>query len=97
MATEIYVPNHAREIEVHSVDSRVHLRLRMPAQISGVDLNGQNFVELAHTVLVAPSGAVLGSKRSLGPDQELTVKLGKKEILARVLGIAGPGESTYVY
>src|SRR5262250_536610 len=98
MAIQGYiVPRGTREIGLDAVDRHLHLRLRIPTEIRGVDLGGQDFVEMTQTLVVAPTGAVLLCKRSLGLDQELTVRLGNKEMLSRVLGIAGPGESTYLY
>lgn len=97
MATEIYVPNCTHELGVRDVDRRVHLRLRIIAEVSGLDLNGQCFVEHANTILVAPSGAVMESAKSLGPDQEVSVRVGRRESLARVLGQTGMGESKYHY
>jgi len=82
---------------VRAVDRRVHLRLRIATQVCGLDLNGQDFVEHTHTVLVAPSGAIIESGKSLGPDQEIAVRVGKRESLARVLGHAGLSESKYHY
>jgi hypothetical protein len=65
--------------------------------MTGTDLHGQAFVEDAHTLVISPSGAILECARSLGPDQELSLKVGRREVLARVLGHAGIGESTYLY
>jgi len=97
VATELYIPNRTHELGVRSVDRRIHLRLRIPTEISGTDLCGQDFVESTSTVLVAPSGAIVECTRALGPDQEVSLKVGKKEALARVLGQAGLSESKYVY
>jgi PilZ domain len=97
VATEIYIPNCTREMGVRAVDRRIHLRLRLPVEVSGIDLAGQNFIEKTNTLLVAPSGAIIESSRSLGPDQEVAVRRGRRESLARVLGQAGLSEGKYVY
>lgn len=97
MATEIYIPNCTREMGVRAVDRRIHLRLRIPVEVSGVDLEGQAFLEAANTLLVAPSGAIIECTRALGPDQEVAVRRGRREALARVLGEAGSSESNYIY
>ena len=67
------------------------------AQLSGMDLSGSEFAETAHTILVSPSGAILECSRALGPDQEVAVRVGKREALARVLGQAGLSETKYIY
>jgi hypothetical protein len=82
---------------VRDVDRRLHLRLRITAEIAGLDANGQGFVELASTIVVAPSGAIVEMAASLDPDQEISVRMGKHESLARVLGQVGIGDSKYHY
>ena len=90
------IPNFTQMPDAHT-EGRRHLRLRIPAQVSGVDLCGRNFVEPAHTLVVTPSGAIIECVCALAPDMEVCVSVNQKEMTARVLGQAGPPEAKYIY
>jgi hypothetical protein len=68
-------------------------------QVSGTDLNGQDFLERTQTEHVSRSGACLLLNRFLGPDQQLTIRRpgNKTETVARVIGQVGIRQHGYVY
>jgi hypothetical protein len=68
-------------------------------QVSGTDLNGQDFLERTNTEHVSRSGACLVLNRLLGPDQQLTIRRAgaKTETLARVVGQVGIRPNGAVY
>jgi PilZ domain len=81
----------------HVDNVRSVLRLRVPVAISGIQTSGQSFTELTGTELVSPCGAVVECTRGLCPHQEVLVRFGSKETLARVVGQTGVTERTHSY
>ena len=76
---------------------RVYLELRI--QISGVDANGERFVELTQTLVVSRHGAKIISRHLLVPQQPLNLRCYKSgiETLARVVGQIGRADEAYYY
>jgi hypothetical protein len=59
------------------VDKRAHYRLpiRVPIFLKGVDVKGDEFFELTHTVDVSASGACFLTRRELAIDNDLLVSI----------------------
>jgi hypothetical protein len=76
---------------------RVYLELK--TQISGVDANGESFVEQTQTLVVSRHGAKIISHHLLVPQQPLTLRCYKTgiETLARVVGQIGQTDEGYYY
>jgi len=51
---------------------RVHIRI--PLQVSGKDLEGNSFTELAQTMVINRNGASFALRNSLVPEEQITVK-----------------------
>ena len=51
------------------------LPIRVPIFIKGIDKNGDEFVELTHTVNVSATGACLITRRDLAPSADLLVSI----------------------
>jgi hypothetical protein len=68
-------------------------------EVSGTDLNGQDFVERTHTEHVSRNGAGLLLNRFLGPDQQVTLRRrgSRFETTARVVGQLGIRSHGHVY
>jgi len=68
-------------------------------QVSGTDLNGQDFLDRSQTEHVSRNGACLVLNRFLGPDQLLTIlRAGNgAEATVRVVGQVGIRKHGYVY
>ena len=64
-------------LQTPALDRRSHYRLpiRVPIFIKGIDIHGQEFFELTHTVNVSASGACFVSKRELQIDADLMVSI----------------------
>ncbi len=73
--------------------------LQVPIQVSGTDVAGRLFVEQTRTLAIGRYGAKIVLKRTLAPDQELSIRCVKtgKEADALVLGQAGRGPEGYHY
>jgi PilZ domain len=68
-------------------------------QVSGTDLNGQDFLERTQTEHISRNGAALVLNRFLGPDQHLTIRRAGShgETTVRVVGQVGIRSHGYVY
>jgi hypothetical protein len=65
--------------------------MQLPVTISGHDLNGLAFVDQCSTTAIAPNGAIVMIARNLAGEQELFIRHGSRELLARVTGHSGTG------
>jgi hypothetical protein len=82
-------------VSVTYADKRAHYRLpiRVPIFLKGVDVNGDEFFELTHTVDVSASGACFLSRRELAITNDLLVS-----IPAPVdISIASPGDYEFKF
>jgi hypothetical protein len=73
--------------------------LRVPLQISGGDLSGQDFLEQGYTKILNRNGAAIVVNRLLAPEQTLTIRwVGDKvEAEVRVIGQIGSEPDGKVY
>lgn len=75
-------------LQVMSQTRNRRVGVTIPLEVTGVDLDGELFAENAHTISVSETGASIGLKRKLAPEQEITIRnlaLGS-ECEARVVG-----------
>jgi hypothetical protein len=82
-----------------SPGTRNRIRIAVPVEVCGTDLNGQDFLERTQTESVSASGATLLLNRFLGPDQNLVIRRrgSRKEIVGTVVGQIGIRSDGFVY
>ena len=82
-----------------SPDTRNRIRIAVPVDVCGTDLNGQDFLEHTQTESVSASGATLLLNRFLGPDQNLVMRRrgSRKETVGTVVGQIGIRPHGFVY
>jgi hypothetical protein len=73
------------------------LKLTLPINVTGVDSLGHSFSESTSTEIVSPNGATFDCTRSLEANQEISLRFGNKQTLARVVGQTGVGEFSHYY
>jgi len=73
------------------------LKLTLPIVVTGVDAVGHSFSESTSTEIVSPNGATFDCTNSLQPNQEISLRFGNKQTLARVVGQTGVGEFSHYY
>jgi len=71
----------------------------VPVDVSGMDLNGQDFLERTQTEYISCGGANLLLNRFLGPDQQITIRRAgsRIEATARIIGQIGIRAHGFVY
>ena len=79
--------------------SRNRISIGIPVQVSGTDLNGNDFLERTRTEHINRDGAALLLNRFLGPDQQITIRrLGSRfEATARIIGQIGIRSDGFIY
>lgn len=96
-ANPISTPKTIASAKVPAEVSKHRIHISIPIQISGTDLNGQDFLERTRTESVCSSGAALVLNRFLGPDQQLLIRRNRCEVVATVVGQIGIRSNGFVY
>ncbi len=73
--------------------------IELPIQISGIDLNGRDFIVLTHTLILSRHGAKILLDQALVEDQEINIYSpgNQKEAEARVVGLFAKESEGYSY
>jgi hypothetical protein len=75
------------------------IRLALPIEVSGSDINSQSFTEETQTVVITRDGAAIVLSRQLAPGGEVTIRRidAGKQAAFRVVGQMGRQEDSNVY